>query len=148
MMTGSTNEFIFIQNLGYAHAVFTQDFPETGVTKGQSVLDVPRWTVSTTLHYKRPLSDQYKFMTGISNSYVSSSQDLTYIRNTIPGRDITNVHFGVEAGKWTVSLFVNNIFNQRKPIEFVNLVSFTGPPYNRIATNQPLTGGVNFSLEF
>ena len=143
-----TDNLSLIQSLGYADAAFSNSFLAAGVVKGQAVLDVPRWTVSTTLQYRRPLADGYNLLAGISNSIVSSSQDLTYTLNTVPERDITNVRIGLEADKWSAFLFVDNVLNQRRPIEYLNLLSFTGPPYNRIATNQPLTAGIDLSAKF
>jgi hypothetical protein len=95
-----------------------------------------------------PIAARLKLFAGVSNSFVSTSQELTYSLDTIPRRDITNARVGIDTGKWSVALFVNNAFNQRKPIEYFNLLSITGPPYDRIATNQPLTAGVDANVTF
>ena len=143
-----TESLSLIQNVGYAYGAFSTNFPESGIVKGQPLLDAPRWTVSTTLQYVRPVADNLKLIAGISNSFVSSSQDLTYGLNTIPARDITNARLGLDFGRWSAYLFADNLFNQRKPIEYLNLLSFTGPPYNRIATNRPFTAGLDLSVDF
>jgi len=43
---------------------------------------------------------------------------------------------------------VDNIFNRHYPLENLNLLVFTGPDYNRVATNQPLTAGVEVDVKF
>jgi iron complex outermembrane receptor protein len=143
-----TDSLSLTQNIGFSHAVFLSALPDAGVVAGQRLFDAPEWTISTSLQYVRPISTRLKMFAGVSNSFVSGSQELTYSLDTIPRRDITNARLGVDGGKWSVALFVNNAFNQRKPIEYFNLLAATGPPYDRIATNQPLTAGVDFNVSF
>jgi len=45
-------------------------------------------------------------------------------------------------------LFVDNVLNQHQSLENINLLTYTGPPYNRVATNQPLTAGVTIGVKF
>jgi iron complex outermembrane recepter protein len=143
-----TDAVSLTQNIGFSHAAFLSALPDAGVAAGQRLFDAPEWTISTTLQYVHPISAQLKMFAGVSNSFVSNSQELTYSLDTIPRRDITNGRVGIDTGKWTVAFFVNNAFNQRKPIEYFNLLSLTGPPYNRVATNQPLTAGMDVNVSF
>jgi outer membrane receptor protein involved in Fe transport len=143
-----TNHLTLTQSVGYAAAAFTDNFPAAGTVKGEPLFDVPRTTASTELQFHTPITNDALFFAGITNSFVSSSRDLTYAMNIVPTRDITNARVGVDVSKWTIAAFVNNMFDQVRPIEYLNLVTFTGPPYNRIATNQPLTAGVDVSVHF
>jgi len=148
LRTKITDSLNFTQSIGFSHAAFTGTLVSAGVVAGQSLFDAPEWTISTTLQYVRPISARLKMFAGASNSFVSHTQELTYSLDTIPRRDITNARLGVDGGKWSVALFVNNAFNQRKPTEYFNLLALTGPPYDRIATNQPLTAGVDLNVSF
>jgi iron complex outermembrane receptor protein len=143
-----TDHISVTQTVGFAHAVFTASSVAANIADGQRLLDVPEWTVSTTIDYRRPLSDRRSLFATVTNSYVSSYQNLSYILNTVPARDLTNARLGLEIGQWSLALFVNNAFNQVKPTEFMNLLTFTGPPYNRVATTQPLTAGIVVNVHF
>jgi iron complex outermembrane recepter protein len=136
------------QTVGYSSAHFTQDVPEANVVKGQALLNVPRWTVSTELHYEHPLFDDLRGTVTATNSYVSSQHDLTYSLNTLPARDLVGARVGIEGKAWSVELYADNLLNRRYPLEYINLLSFTGPPYNRIVSNQPLTFGLSLNLRY
>jgi outer membrane receptor protein involved in Fe transport len=135
------------QSVGYAHAAFSQAFPAAAIVAGQPLLDAPRWTLSTSLRFEHPLG-AYTFITEAQNSYQSTSYDLSYQLNRLPGRDLTNIRAGLETGKWATYLFVNNAFNRHYPLENLNLLTFTGPDFNRVATNQPLTAGLEVNVRF
>jgi iron complex outermembrane receptor protein len=143
-----TESLSLTQSIGFSHSAFTSTLVQAGVVAGQKLFDTPEWTISTSLQYTQPISSRLKMFAGVSNSYVSSTNELTYSLDYIPSRDITNTRFGIDAGKWTVALFANNVFNQIKPIEYMNLTVLTGAPYDRISVNQPLTAGVDFNISF
>ena len=136
------------QNLGYSAANFTESVPEAGVVSGQRLLNVPRWTINTELRYERRLTSGLHATASATNSYVSSQQDLTYSLNTLPGRDLVGLRLGLEGVRWSTEIYVDNLTDRHYPVEYINLLSFTGPPYNRIATNQPRTVGVSANLKF
>jgi outer membrane receptor protein involved in Fe transport len=135
------------QSVGYADAAFTEGFPAANIVAGQPLLDAPRWTLSTSLKYEHPLG-RYTFVAQAQNSYQSQSYDLSYQINRLPGRDLTNLRSGLESDKWSLYAFVNNVFNRRYALENLNLLTFTGPDYNRVATNQPLTAGLEVEVKF
>jgi iron complex outermembrane recepter protein len=139
---------ILTQSVGYANAAFSQAYPAAAIVKGEPLLDAPRWTVSTSLRFERPLSAALTFVAQAQNSYQSTSYDLSYQLNRLPGRDLSNLRIGVEAKSWSTYAFVNNVFNRQYPLENLNLLVFTGPSYNRVSTNQPRTGGVEVDLKF
>jgi iron complex outermembrane recepter protein len=136
------------QNVGYTHAAFMQDSPAAGIVSGQSLYNVPRWTVSTLIDYQQPLTGRLRFTAAASNSYVSASQDLTDVVNRLPGRDLVGVRVGLAAGSWSASLYADNLLNRIYPLEYLNLMTFTGPPYERIATNSPRVVGVLVNVSF
>ncbi len=136
------------QSIGYTHAVYTQASLAAGIVSGQPLLNSPHWTASTTLEYTKALQKRRNLVLFVTNSYVSSIQNLTYGLNTIPGRDLTSGRVGLETPSWTVHLFVDNMLNRHETLADINLLSFTGPTYNRVATSQPRTVGLDFSFDF
>jgi outer membrane receptor protein involved in Fe transport len=135
------------QSVGYADASFTDDFPSAAITAGQALFDSPRWTISTSLEYQHPIGP-YTFVAQLQNSYQSPTIDVNYQINHLPGRDLTNVRTGIESRKWSIYAFANNVINRQYPIEYLNLLTITGPDYSRVATNQPRTAGVEFEVKF
>jgi iron complex outermembrane receptor protein len=136
------------QNIGYAHAIFTRNSLEAGIVSGQSLYNVPRWTVSTLIEYAHPITSRLRFTASANNSYVGPSEDLTDVVNRLPGRDLVGLRVGLAAASWSVSLYADNLFNRLYPLEYLNLMTFTGPPYERIATNSPRVLGVLLNVTF
>jgi iron complex outermembrane receptor protein len=135
------------QSVALASAEFTQDFAASGIVKGQALFNAPRVTASSSIRYEHPIAGR-KYVATLQNSYSSATTDLSYQINHLGPRDITNLRFGVESPKWSLFVYSTNIFNKRVDLENIDINSFTGPSYNRVATNQPLTVGLSLSVNY
>jgi iron complex outermembrane receptor protein len=135
------------QSVGFANAAYSENFAAAAVVKGAPLFDAPRWTISSSLRYERPIGP-FSLFGQVQNSYQSHSFDLSYKINNVPSRDLTNLRFGLETKRWSASVFANNVFNVHAALENLNLLTATGPSYNRVATNQPLTAGVELGVTF
>ena len=135
------------QSVGYAYAAFSQSYLPAAVVKGQTLYDSPRWTLSTNLRFEHAVGP-FKFVVEAQNSFQSKTQDVSYQINQVPSRDLTNLRVGLETPRWSAFAFVNNVFNVHAVLENMNLLIITGPNFNRIATNQPLTAGVELNANF
>ena len=135
------------QSVALASAEFTQSFAASGIVKGQALFNAPRVTASSSIRYEHPLAGR-KFFATLQNSYSSATTDLSYQINHLGPRDITNLQLGIENPKWSLSVYSTNILNKRVDLENIDINSFTGPSYNRVATNQPLTVGVSLSVNY
>ena len=135
------------QTFGYADAAYTNTFAAAAVVKGEPLFDAPRWTISTGLSDQHPIGT-YALVGQVQNSCQSHSFDPPYQINRVPSRDLTNLRLGLETKKWAVNAFVNNLLNVHAVLENLNLLTATGPSYNRVATNRPLTAGVELSVNF
>ena len=82
-----------------------------------------------------------------TNSFTSTQQDLTYSINNLPSRDLTGIRLGVESKRWSSAVFIDNLLNKRLAVANYN-VPINLPSYNRVATNQPLTVGLEISASF
>jgi hypothetical protein len=79
---------------------------------------------------------------------VGSRTDATYGINTLPSYQLTNLRGGVESGRWTAVLFVNNVANKLALLSDITEDAANLATYNRIAVNQPRTAGIDLSYHF
>ena len=132
-------------NTGYSRARLTQVTPSTPFAKGDRLQSVSDWTWSANLEYRNPLNDAASCVARIGASHVGSRIDVTTQRNYLPGYPIADARAGIETGKWTYHLFVNNLTNKRAQLSDSNSYSVNVPKFNRVTTNQPRTFGVDVS---
>jgi outer membrane receptor protein involved in Fe transport len=133
-------------NAGYTHAtIVTATLIDAGLPVGARVQDVPDWTGSIAVSYRRSISGQLAFTARIENDYVGTRTDSTYAINNLPSYDLTNVRAGVESGRWSAVLFAKNLFNQRALLNDMTQEVINMPTYNRVIITQPLTIGIDLS---
>jgi outer membrane protein OmpA-like peptidoglycan-associated protein len=98
-----------------------------------------------------------RFKAQIENSYTGSRYSLAfgngfetngqYIK--LPGYDLTNIRFGIESSDgWEAALFVNNLTNTHAQLENLFQLNEASSAFNRVVTNQPLTGGIDLTYRF
>jgi iron complex outermembrane recepter protein len=134
---------------GYAHAALTKNVIETGGHKGDQLQDVAPWTASSSLSYTVPVRADWQANFRVAYDYVGPRIDATYnLKNQLPAYSLVNLRAGMSNNKWGVNLYVNNLTNKRAYLEDMYSLSVNLPSYNRIATNQPLTGGIGISYKF
>ena len=138
------------QSVGYTHATNSTTLAEANVVSGERLLDVPEVTSNTTATYRYalPVSQPLNLIVRVSNSYVDSIQDITYARNTLPSYDLVNSRIGVEADRWSAMFFVDNLTNKVALLSDTGALSANVPIFNRVATNQPRTFGVDLNYRF
>ena len=140
--------FVLSQNAGYTHATNSTTLPAAGVVAGQRLLDVPEVTANTALSYKQPLANNLNFVSRLTNSYVSSIQDIAFTRNSLPAYDLVGLRAGVEAGRWSAVLFADNLTNKMALLSDTGALSANISILNRVATNQPRTIGIDLNFKF
>lgn len=131
------------QSAGYTHARLTGTAPGTGLSPGDELLNVPDYTTDTTLEYRHPFSG-YSFIARADNVIVGPSEDLSYIRHTVPSYDIARLRFGLDTDGWSGFLFVDNVANSHVILAYTRNYAENIPSLDRLATNQPRTIGVTF----
>jgi iron complex outermembrane recepter protein len=138
------------QSVGYTHATNSTTVPEANVVSGDRLLDVPEVTANTTLTYRYPLplGPSLNLVARLNNSFVDSIQDITFGRNTLPSYDLVNSRVGVEADHWSAMLFVDNLTNRQALLSDTGALSANVSIFNRVATNQPRTVGVDLNYRF
>lgn len=148
-VTGELPGHVTLTNrAGYTHARIVQSVPGGTFTVGEQVQEVPTWTDSTSLTWRKQLPKDYQFVASATNMYVGSMTDVSFAINNVPSHDIVNLRAGVNWGSAEVDLFVNNAADTRAIIGDTNALSFNGPTFNRVATNQPRTIGLDVNYFF
>ncbi len=136
-------------NAGYTHGNFlTGTFSGLTVASGDQLQNIPKWTTSESVSYRRPISESLDWIARIDNNYVGSRIDVTYGVNNLPSYDLTNLRLGVAGAHWIATLFCDNALNKRALIDNVLQYNIDIPTFNRTTVNQPLTVGVDFSYHF
>ncbi len=138
-----------LANISYAHATLaTTSLVDSVFTPGSAIQQVPKVTGTLALSYRHPMNDTMALTARAESTYTGSRTDATYYVNTLPAYDLTNIRGGVDAGKWTAALFVNNVTNRRVALNTVTQDASNVADWNRIAVNQPRTVGVDMNLRF
>jgi outer membrane receptor protein involved in Fe transport len=129
------------------NAALTQADPS--LVAGSPILNIPKYTESAALIYQRPLSEDYQFMARVANSYVGPSTDISFGYVQLAPYDLVNFRTGLEGNHWSGYFFIDNLTNKRAALD-VNTTSFAWviPSLTRVATNQPLTLGVNLAYKY
>jgi outer membrane receptor protein involved in Fe transport len=139
---------VLSQNMDYTNAKNSTTLPAANIVSGERLLDVPQFTANTSLSYKQPIDERMSFVARVTNSYVDSIQDITFTRNSLPPYDLVGLRAGVDAGRWSAFLFVDNLTNKMALLSDTGALSANISILNRIATNQPRTIGVDLSVKF
>jgi len=144
---------VLAASAGYAHAQLAES--AHGFKAGDRLPDVPAWTANVSLNYRAPIGARHELFARAENAYTGSRVDLTFpggfpdTQSPLPGYDLTNLRVGLEAeAGWRATLFANNVFNRKASLENTVQLTLANAAFNRVATNQPLTMGIDVSWHF
>jgi len=144
-----TSHWTLSSSTGATHAEISDSVPGSGFYVGEKVQNVPSWTNTTSLEFHTPFgNNDYSFLARLQNVYVGPQTTLGYALYNMAGTDTVNLRTGVLKGGLSVMLFVDNLADQRQILGYAQQFSFAVPTYNRAATNQPRTIGVDVHYEF
>jgi outer membrane receptor protein involved in Fe transport len=115
---------------------------------GTPIQDVPDWTSTLYLAYRRNLSAQLAFSSRLETNYVGPRTDVTYSTNHLPSYDLTSLRVGIEGARWKAQLFAKNLFDKRAFLDDVPQVNLNIPTFYRIVVSQPRTVGVDLTYRF
>jgi iron complex outermembrane recepter protein len=138
---------VFSINGDYTHAKFTASsvVPGVAAANGLTVQDVPEYTSSASLTYSHPVSAGLQFTARVDSSYTASRTQVTNALQTLPGYSLSNLRAGVDAGKWTASLFAGNVFDRVAWLSYAYQINVGIPTFQRVTTAPPRTVGVDFT---
>jgi len=127
----------------------TAQVSSTPLVPGTPILNIPKYTESTSLVYTHPISPEYTFVGRLENSYVGPSTDTSFGYTHLAPYDLVSIRAGIESEDWSARFFINNLTNKVAELS-TNTTSFSWivPSVTRVATNQPRTFGVDLSYHF
>src|SRR3984957_17221554 len=138
----------------YTHATITSVDPaisaaDPALVPGLAILNIPKYTETTSLTYTKPVLPGFSFTARVSNSYVGQSTDIEYTYATLPAYDLVALRFGLVGERFSGYLFADNLTDKRAE-QGINTTAFawTTPSVERVVTNQPRTIGVDVSYKF
>ena len=121
---------------------------DAGFDPGTPIQQVPQWTSSASIAYRHGLTDQLAFTARADTTYVGSRADETLAVNELPSYDLTNIRAGIDGGRWSAVLFVNNVADKRALLNNITQDAVNLPTYNRVAVSQPRTTGIDLNYRF
>jgi outer membrane receptor protein involved in Fe transport len=138
----------------YTHAQLTSvnaalEEADSFFQPGLGLLNVPKYTETTSLTYTKPISSNLKFMARVNNSYVGEATDIDFTYGTLPPYDLLGLRFGLIGERLEGFLFADNLTDKRAQLG-INTTgfSYTIASLIRVATNQPRTIGVDLKYRF
>jgi outer membrane receptor protein involved in Fe transport len=138
----------------YTHATLTSvsaalTQADSAFVSGLPILNIPKYTETTSLTYLTPISASYKFMARVNNSYVGQSTDVQYTYATLASYNLVGLRFGLVGDRLSGYLFADNLTDKRAELG-INTSGFawTIPSLIRVATNQPRIIGVDLKYKF
>jgi iron complex outermembrane recepter protein len=138
----------------YTHAALTSvstalQAQDPSLVPGLPLLNVPKYTGTTSLTYTTSVADGLKFMTRLSNSLVGPATDIDFTYGTLPSYDLVTLRFGLIGAKLSGFVFVDNLTDKRAQLGInTTAFSYTIPSLIRVATNQPRTIGLELKYDF
>jgi iron complex outermembrane receptor protein len=135
-------------NAALTHARYGIDSPETLTAKGDRIPNVPKYMVSGQINYRAPLNDELDLVANVSDRLLGGVEDITAQRNRLPGYNLLDARIGIEKKAWTAALFANNLTNKHAQLSDTNSLGANLPQFNRVATNQPRTIGIDLSFHY
>ncbi len=140
--------FTVTQNVGTTHATFNDTVRATNTVAGQRLLDVPDVTTNTSLIYSTPVSAALNFSARGTYTYVGPMQDITFVRNNLPGYSLVNTRAGVTSDRFSAFLFCDNLTNKLAILTNNVAQTVNIPSLNRWVTNQPRTIGIDLQVHY
>ena len=136
---------------GYSNAELTEDAPDLGGVKGESLPDAPELTAAVSAEYRFGLGS-YEAFAGTSMRYVAernASFDLAMgmPQYRLPDYASFDVRTGVTVGGTRVQLYCKNVGNERGQLSAITGTSLAGGPAN-VSILQPRTLGLSVDVSF
>jgi iron complex outermembrane receptor protein len=136
-------------NASYSHAALVStSLIDAGFDPGTPIQEVPHWTSSASIAYRHSMTEQLALTARADTTYVGSRTDETFSINQLTSYDLTNIRAGVDGGRWSAVLFVNNLADKRVQLNNITQDAVNLPTYNRVAVSQPRTAGIDLNYRF
>lgn len=117
---------------------------DTEIDGGGELDAVPQWTANLGLQYRRPIAADMEWTARLDwrhqGEHIKTEPGILY---EIDAVDLINVRIGLQAERWSVQGFVNNVADQQFPIDPASFGAFFLRDYS-----DPRAAGVEVSYRF
>ncbi len=149
-----TENFTFGGAFGYTHATLADT--THGFVAGQRLPDVPKVSGSAFASYVYHLNERFDVVGRVDDTYMGDRVGLgtengliNSTQSPLPEYNLVNLRLTLNATSgWSLALFANNLTNKHAYLEDVAQLGLPNASYNRVATNQPETIGVDLNVKF
>ncbi len=135
---------------GYENARIVDSGLVTAIPTGARVQQIPRFNLTANVDYETQILG-HEFFAHADLAYISSSISTNNSLATPLIRGayaLTNARIGQHIGKVDVALFVDNLFNRMANLGDPQPEGIALPGRPRLATNRPLTAGLDIRIKF
>jgi iron complex outermembrane recepter protein len=136
-------------NVSYSHSTLTStNLSDSPFEAGTEIQQVPKWTGTVAMSYHHELTEDLALIARGESTYVGSRTDATFYINNLPSYDLTNLRAGVDGGRWSAVMFINNVADKRALLNNITQDANNLATYNRVAVSQPRTAGIDLNYKF
>lgn len=110
-----TDRFNISGSVGYTDAVFTSDRVAAGISKGNHVPNVPRWSAGLNGTYVAPVKAfgaGADWVTSASAVFRSEREADSSNTLTLDEHVVVNLSTGIQSGNWGARIYVENLFDE------------------------------------
>jgi iron complex outermembrane recepter protein len=121
----------------------------TYIGPGTRIINVPSFQATASVEYRRALTDTLTGMARVSEVLTGDLRDTAAYPQILPGYNIVDARFGVNAATWSAAIVGTNLTNKVAALTIDNTV-FAWQTYaiTRVSTNVPRTVGLDFQYKF
>jgi len=139
--------------VGYTKAEITETGGVAGVTKGDKIQGVPDWTMSGSAQYNWPAFDTWQaYVRADANyygdSYSSNNESSAATQRLRKAWTALNLRLGVLNEKWDLTLFADNVTDERANLADNRSIAAETPGRPRLVVNRPRTIGIEARVRF
>lgn len=140
--------------LAYTNSELTEDQPTAnfgfGGRDGDDFPNVPEWQASLTSRYTWPVNSSLDGFVSLDGAYVDGSgtqfNPTSPIFNSKDDFTLVDAKIGVRGDRWTVQIFVDNVFDELAEVNIIEQASNLTP--RAIVPIRPRTVGLNMNINF
>jgi len=152
----ATDDLSFSFGGSYVDTELTADLPSGEAVAGDELIYVPNVNFNASMAYTRPLRDTRNLYMNLSYQYTGEVEMFYKSQGSVPvvrdpvadAYQTVNLRIGVEAEKWEMAVFVNNLFNEYGTT-YVDSINANGPGgWVTDTVIRPRTIGLNARFKF
>lgn len=139
--------------VGYTDAEITNDGGVPGVAEGDKIQGVPDWTATASAQYNWPAFAEWEgFVRADGNyygdSFSSNNETSAATQRLRESWAALNLRTGLVNEKWDLTLFVDNVTDERANLADSRSIAAETPGRQRLVVNRPRTFGVEARVQF